>query len=445
MTIIRQWRFATLALQFFAGAVLAQTPVPDDDDFLLLMLPAILGSAPKLESSANPAQYGSPLTFTVTIRGSNASGTVTFNDGGAPLPACSGLPVPGGNASVRSVSCPVSLGVGNHTIVVSYLRNGASRAINSRKLVQIVNPYPSSTTLSSSAPIANVDDLISFTATVNGIQPGGNVEFADNGNVIAGCAAVPLVNRLAGCSTANLVATAGASLTVHSIVARYLGDGNHLGSSGSMQQFIRGSSAVLPPGAPLIGAATPGNASALIAFSPPATSSEGGGSSESGGISAYTVSCTAGAASVTASGGSSPVLVTGLSNNTAYACTVKATNGAGTGPASAAVSVTPSASTPLPPVVVPGAPGLTLATPLDGRVKLTFVPPDNNGGAAPNYTATCSAGASTLSASGSASPLYVTGMSNGLTYSCTVKASNSAGAGPASYRIDVTPKSATSC
>jgi YHYH protein/Fibronectin type III domain len=91
------------------------------------------------------------------------------------------------------------------------------------------------------------------------------------------------------------------------------------------------------PGAPTIGAATAGNASASIAFTAP--SSDGGAT-----ISGYTATCTAGADSITGTATASPVAVTGLTNDTAYSCAVTATNSAGTGAASASVSVTPVAS-----------------------------------------------------------------------------------------------------
>ncbi len=97
--------------------------------------------------------------------------------------------------------------------------------------------------------------------------------------------------------------------------------------------------AVTRPGAPTIGNATAGDGSASIAFTAPA--SNGGGA-----ISGYTATCSAGAANLIANGAASPITVTGLTNGTAYSCTVTATNSAGTGAASGATSVTPAASAP---------------------------------------------------------------------------------------------------
>ena len=96
------------------------------------------------------------------------------------------------------------------------------------------------------------------------------------------------------------------------------------------------------PGAPTIGAAIAGNAQATIAFSTPAPYSNGGSP-----ITGYTVTCTAGASSVSAGGTISPITVNGLTNSVAYSCLATATNSFGTSIPSGTVAVTPSASAPL--------------------------------------------------------------------------------------------------
>lgn len=87
------------------------------------------------------------------------------------------------------------------------------------------------------------------------------------------------------------------------------------------------------PGAPTSPVATAGNAQASVAFTAPVSN---GGSA----ITSYTVTSTPGG--FTATGASSPLLVTGLTNGTAYTFTVVATNVAGNSVASAAsAAVTP--------------------------------------------------------------------------------------------------------
>jgi hypothetical protein len=69
---------------------------------------------------------------------------------------------------------------------------------------------------------------------------------------------------------------------------------------------------------------------------------------------------------------------------------------------------------------------------------VSFTPPASNGGSAiTSYTATCGA----FSASGAASPITVTGLTNGTTYSCSAKATNAFGTGPSSGSVSVTPGS----
>ncbi len=98
--------------------------------------------------------------------------------------------------------------------------------------------------------------------------------------------------------------------------------------------------AVIPdptaPDAPTGIVATAGNAQASVAFTVPAN----GGSA----ITGYTVTSNPG--SITATGSSSPIVVTGLTNGTAYTFTVTATNAIGTSDASSAsAAVTPAVPT----------------------------------------------------------------------------------------------------
>lgn len=80
--------------------------------------------------------------------------------------------------------------------------------------------------------------------------------------------------------------------------------------------------------------------SASVSFTAPASN---GGSA----ITGYTVTSTPG--NITATGATSPIVVTGLTNGTSYTFTVHATNAVGNGPESVASNaVTPSG--------VPGAP-----------------------------------------------------------------------------------------
>jgi hypothetical protein len=172
---------------------------------------------------------------------------------------------------------------------------------------------------------------------------------------------------------------------------------------------------VTAPGAPTAAVATRGNASASVAFTAPASN---GGSA----ITGYTVTSSPGG--LTATGASSPLNVTGLTNGTPYTFTVTATNAVGTSAAS-------TASTAVTPATVPGAPTAAVATRGNVSASVAFTAPASTGGSAiTGYTVTSSPGSFT--ATGASSPLNVTGLTNGTSYTFTVTATNAVGTGAAS-------------
>jgi hypothetical protein len=131
---------------------------------------------------------------------------------------------------------------------------------------------------------------------------------------------------------------------------------------------------------------------------------------------------------ITGQGAASPITVTGLTNGTAYTFTVTATNSVGTGPPSGPSNqVIPSTGT----ATVPGAPAIGTATAGNAQATVSFSPPASNGGSPiTGYTVTSNPGG--ITGQGTASPITVTGLTNGTAYTFTVTASNSVGTGPPS-------------
>jgi alpha-tubulin suppressor-like RCC1 family protein len=85
---------------------------------------------------------------------------------------------------------------------------------------------------------------------------------------------------------------------------------------------------------------------------------------------------------------------------------------------------------------VPGAPQNVVGTSGNGSVSVAFTPPSSDGGAPVfSYMVSCVNGASTVTATGTSSPINVVGLTNGLAYTCTVRAQNSIGFGPPSSVI----------
>ena len=182
------------------------------------------------------------------------------------------------------------------------------------------------------------------------------------------------------------------------------------------------------PGPPTGVTATPGNAQASVSFTAPTNN---GGSA----ITGYTVTASTGQ---TATGSSSPIVVSGLTNGIPVTFTVKATNSSGTSTAS-------SPSSAVTPGTVPSAPFLFGAGGGNTTVTLSWDAPATNGAAITGYNVyegTTSGGESATPVNGSpiaGTSYVVTGLTNLTEYYFKVKAVNVWGASAVSNEITGTP------
>ncbi len=85
-----------------------------------------------LSSSSNPSTYGSPVTFTVTVTPSTATGTVTFKNGSTTLGTAT---ISDGNATYSTSA----LAVGSHSITAAYGGDTNDNSSTSSTLSQTVN------------------------------------------------------------------------------------------------------------------------------------------------------------------------------------------------------------------------------------------------------------------------------------------------------------------
>ncbi|MBL8522314.1 MAG: hypothetical protein JNN20_01360 [Betaproteobacteria bacterium] len=148
-------------------------------------------------------------------------------------------------------------------------------------------------------------------------------------------------------STCSAVFNSGTGITLSAIPnigSSFAGWSGGCSGTGNCQITLAGATAVsaiftlIPPtvpGAPTAFMGTAGNQRVIVGFAPPAIN---GGAP----ITGYTLTCTAGSFTGSATGAASPLAIGGLTNGTAYDCSVTASNAVGSGAASAPISITPT-------------------------------------------------------------------------------------------------------
>jgi hypothetical protein len=291
--------------------------------------------------------------------------------------------------------------------------NGAGTSSPSSASNTVTVPaVPSAPTLASATTNAN------GTVTVTWADP------LNNGNAITSYGIVPSP-ACGGCSYSSLSGATVTSATVSGLTrgGTYTFTVTATNGVGTGPASAASNSIVAPnvPSAPTGVTATNGNDAATVSWTAPAN----GGSA----ITGYTVTSSTGGLTCSTSGTS--CTVSGLTTGTAYTFTVKAINGVGTGSAS-------SPSNSVTAVTTPGAPTIGTATaPSTTSASVAFTAPGSNGGSAiTGYTVTAtdttnsSRGGQT--ATGTVSPIVVTGLTTGDTYTFTVTATNAVGTGAAS-------------
>jgi hypothetical protein len=405
----------------FVGAV-AQTPV----------------SAGASATSATVSGLANGTSYTFTVRATNAVGS-----GAASAPSAAATPqgtifdfatpatVDSGDAS------PVELGVkfqadfsGSATGIRFYKAalNGATHVgslwtASGTRLAQATFANESASgwqTVTFSSPVAITAGT---TYVASYFAPNGHYSVTSSG-FASGAVANPPLRALGDATSANGVYAYGPTST---FPANSFNAGNY---------WVDVLFDMPAPGQATNVTATAGKASARVSWSAPS----GGGAVASYTITPYVGSAAQAPTTITGAPPTTTALVTGLTNGTAYTFRVTASNANGSGPQSAASNaVTPVAST------VPDAPTGASAVADTASAVVSWTPPASDGGSAiTGYRITPFVGASAQAAVdvGVVTSTRVSGLTNGTSYTFTVKAINALGAGSASgASTAVTPNS----
>ncbi len=166
--------------------------------------------AVSLTPSATTLLLGQPIALTATISGNNPTGAVQFLRDGGDLD----FPVVLENGSASYATYLFDT-LGPHTAAASYLGDANNNAgLSATVNINVV--APTALSLSASAATLKVGQTIKLTASVQGQNPTGTVQFYSNDAPLSN--PVQLVNGVATLSTAKL------SSGVNSIRASYSGD-----------------------------------------------------------------------------------------------------------------------------------------------------------------------------------------------------------------------------
>ena len=177
------------------------------------------------------------------------------------------------------------------------------------------------------------------------------------------------------------------------------------------------------PDAPTIDSVTSGDQELTVAF----TAGSDGGSA----ITDYEYSLDGGAF-VSAGTTTSPFTIAGLNNGQTYSVVVRAINAEGNGASSVADTGTPS--------TIPDAPTLVSLTPGDEQLSVAFTLNGDGGSTITDVEYQINVSGPWVSAGTTTSPFVITGLTNGVNYTITVRAVNANGPSAASNSLSSIPQ-----
>ncbi len=263
-----------------------------------------------------------------------------------------------------------------------------------------------------SATAGDGQATISFTSGSNGGSAITNYKYSTDGTNYTALSPTDATTPITISGLTN-----GTSYTIYLKAVNANGD-----SSASSSVTVTPSTT---PSAPTSLSATAGDGQATISF----TAGSNGGSA----ITNYKYS-TDGTTytALSPTDATTPITISGLTNGTSYTIYLKAVNTNGDSSASSSVTVTPSTT--------PSAPTSLSATAGDGQATISFTAGSNGGSAITNYKySTDGTNYTALSPTDATTPITISGLTNGTSYTIYLKAVNSNGDSSASSSVSVTP------
>jgi hypothetical protein len=147
---------------------------PSNSPALSEFVSANVPTTTTLVASADPILVGQSVTFTATVTGSGATGTIQFLDGATSLG--SPIALTSGTAALTTSG----LTIGTHPITAAYLGDTTNAPSTSATLSEVVSLSATTTAVSTSSNPAIVGQFITYTAKVTGKNPTGSSPVLDD-------------------------------------------------------------------------------------------------------------------------------------------------------------------------------------------------------------------------------------------------------------------------
>jgi predicted RNA-binding protein with TRAM domain len=370
-------------------------------------------------TSITPGNQQLSVAFTAGGNGGSAITNYKYStNGGASFSAC----------SPEQTSSPILItGLTNGTSYNVQIKAvnaiGDGTATSSTAAIPVTTP--SAPTITSITP-GNQELSVAFTAGATGGSVITNYKYSTDGGSTFTAVSPSQTNSPIVFTTlstnGSTSLTNGTTYDVQIKAVNAQGDGSATATTQGTP-----TAAAVAPGAPTITSITPSNGQLSVVFTAGAT----GGSA----ITNYKYSIDGGSTFTTVfpATTSSPITINGLSNGTSYNVQIKAVNAIGDGAATASTVATPATT--------PSAPSITLITPSNGQLSVTFTSGATGGSAITNYKYSIDGGSTfiPLSPNATTSPITITGLSNGTSYNVQIKAVNVFGDGIATASTTATP------
>lgn len=201
------------------------------------------------------------------------------------------------------------------------------------------------------------------------------------------------------------------------------------GSGGGLESNTVLTRPVTTPSLPTNVSYTPGNGVVEVSFTSPV--SDGGSP-----ITDYEYDLGDGSGWQSAGVTTSPFTISSLSNGTQYSIKIRAKSAVGYSDATSSIEITPATT--------PDAPTNLQVTPGNSSVEISFTPGFNGGSAITDYEYELDGSGNWVSLGDNTSPVTLTGLENGASYSVRIRAVNSAGSGAPSASVTAEPGSPAS-